>query len=65
MIDDDVDQALAEQAARDHTSKASLIRRYVSMGLRPVPPLEDDPLADLVGLAEFAPSDVDEVVYRA
>jgi hypothetical protein len=63
MIEEDVDRALDIQAAQDHVSKASLVRRYVRLGLRPIPPLADDPLASLVGSADFAPADIDDTVY--
>jgi len=66
MIDEDLDAALERQAAREATSKAALIRRYVAMQLRVAPPIEDDPLWDLVGLADGRPDDsrsIDDVVY--
>lgn len=63
MIEEDVDRALDVQAARDRVSKASLVRRYVRLGLQPVPPLAADPLASLMGSADFEPADVDDTVY--
>jgi hypothetical protein len=42
---------------------ASLIRRYVSLGLRPLPTIAEDPLASLSGSAGFEPADIDETVY--
>ena len=66
MIEEDVDAALARQASEEGVSKAALIRRYVSERLRPLPPLEDDPLSELIGLVKGNPGDsvsVDEVVY--
>jgi hypothetical protein len=63
MIEEDLDRALAVQAARDHVSKSSLVRRYVQRGLRPLPPLTEDPLSALAGSADFAPADIDETVY--
>ncbi len=66
MIEEDVDAALARQASEEGVSKAALIRRYVGERLRPLPPLADDPLWELVGLVEGNPDDsvrVDEVVY--
>lgn len=63
MIEEDVDRALAAQAAREHTSKARLIRRYVRACLQPLPPIEEDPLASLVGGADFEPADIDDVLY--
>jgi hypothetical protein len=63
MIDEEVDRALGIEAAKGHVSKASLVRRYVGRGLRPVPPLGDDPLSSLAGSADFAPAGVDDTVY--
>jgi hypothetical protein len=66
MIEEDLDEALEEQARKEHVSKAALIRRYVRERLRPLPPFEEDPLWDLVGMVEGEPGDsisVDDVVY--
>ncbi len=66
MIEEDLDAALGRQAAEEGVSKAALIRRFVGERLRPVPPLEDDPLWELVGMVEGSPGDsasVDDVVY--
>jgi Ribbon-helix-helix protein, copG family len=66
MIEEELDAALARQAAEEGVSKAALIRRYVTERLRPLPPLEDDPIWDLVGMVKGSPDDsasVDDVVY--
>jgi hypothetical protein len=66
MIEEDLDAALAAQAAREGVSKAALIRRYVGERLRVLPPLEDDPLWDIVGMVRGGSDDsmrVNEVVY--
>ena len=66
MIEEELDAALGRQAAAEGVSKAALVRRYVGERLRPLPPLEDDPLWDLVGMVEGGPDDslrVNEVVY--
>ena len=66
MIEEDLDAALARQAAEERTSKAALIRRYVRERLKPLPPIREDPLWDLVGMVEGGPEDsrsVDEIVY--
>ncbi len=66
MIDEDLDEALARQAREEGTSKAALIRRYVREKIKPLPPIEEDPLWELVGMAEGSPDDsvsVDDVVY--
>jgi hypothetical protein len=65
MIEEDLDAALGRQAAQERTSKAALIRRYVRERLQPLPPLEEDPLWDLVGIAGDAEpvDDIDEYLY--
>jgi hypothetical protein len=66
MIEEDVDAALGRQAAVEGVSKAALIRRYVGERLRQLPPLPDDPLWQIVGIAEGEVDDslrVDEIVY--
>jgi len=66
MIEEELDAALARQAAEEGVSKAALIRRFVRERLRPLPPLEEDPLWELVGMDEGSPDDsmsVNDVVY--
>jgi hypothetical protein len=66
MIEEELDAALARQAAEEGVSKAALIRRYVGERLRPLPALEDDPLWELVGMDKGKPDDsmsVNDVVY--
>jgi hypothetical protein len=68
MIEEDLDDALALQALEEGVSKAALIRRYVRERLRPqpLPPIEEDPLWEMVGMEQGAPGDslsVDDIVY--
>jgi hypothetical protein len=67
MIGEDLDAALGIQAVREGVSKAALIRRYTGEGLRRPPPLEVDPLSELVGRGKngsaHASSRIDEVLY--
>ena len=67
MIEEELDEALGQQAREERVSKAALIRRYVREKLRPLPPIEEDPLWDLVGMFEGGEPDdsqrIDEVVY--
>lgn len=66
MIEEDMDAALELQAAREGTSKASLIRRYVGERITPVPPITDDAIWQIVGMVEGEESDsasIDDVVY--
>ena len=64
MIEADLDEALGAQAVREGTSKAALIRRHMRHALRPIPPLEEDPLWKMAGADSYEPADIDEVVYR-
>lgn len=63
MIDEDLDTELERAALAQHTSKAALIRLYVRERVRPLPPLEEDPLWGMVGIDDFEPVDIDDVVY--
>lgn len=66
MIDEDLDDALAIQAYQEGTSKAAIIRRYLREHIKPLPPIEEDPLWELVGMVKGGPDDsrsVDDVVY--
>lgn len=66
MIEEELDEALEYQARKEGTSKAALIRRYVARELKPLPPIEEDPIWDLVGFVKGNPDDsasVDDVVY--
>jgi hypothetical protein len=66
MLPEELDAALGRQAAEEGVSKAELVRRYVGDRLRPLPPIREDPLWDLVGMDEGHPDDsvsVDDVVY--
>ena len=47
------------------TRKVALIRRYVRERLRPLPPIEEDPLWQMIGLAgDVEPiNDIDEFLY--
>jgi hypothetical protein len=66
MIDEDLDEALDHQARKERTSKAALIRRFVRERIKPLPPIEKDPLWDFFGGSAGSRSDsesVDDVVY--
>ena len=66
MIEEELDSELGRQAALEGVSKAALIRRYVGERLRSLPPIERDPIWDLVGMVQGGPNDsmrVNEVVY--
>lgn len=64
MIEEELDEALAVQARREGVSKAALIRRYVADNLRRLPPIEQDPIWQLVGSVDADPvEDIDEFLY--
>ncbi len=63
MIEDDAYETLGAQAAKEHVSKALLIRRYVRLGLQPLPAIAEDPLTSLSGSASFDPVDIDDSIY--
>jgi hypothetical protein len=67
MIEADLDEALGLQAEREGVSKAALVRRYVGERLRPLPPLDEDPLWLGMGMIKDgdpnSSQQIDEVVY--
>lgn len=64
MIEPEIDAVLEQRARAEGTSKAELIRRAVRKEVKPMPPIEEDPLWDLVGMApDVEPAKVDDVVY--
>ena len=64
LIDEELARALATEARVRGTSKSALVREFVRERLIRLPPLESDPLWTMVGIDEFDPEPVDEVVYR-
>lgn len=62
LIDEELANALAEEARARGTAKSALVRKYVRERLIRLPPLESDPLWTMVGADEFDPAPVDEVV---
>jgi hypothetical protein len=63
-IEQELDEALEREARHQKTSKAALIRRFVRERLEPLPPIEDDPIWEMLGAAgDIEPADIDEVVY--
>jgi hypothetical protein len=61
MIEEELDTALARQAAEEGVSKAALIRRYVGERLRPLPPIQEDPVGELVGMAGPDVEPIDDI----
>jgi hypothetical protein len=64
MIEEELDEALEREARATDRSKAAVIRALVRDKLKPLPPLEADPLGQMIGVDEYEPESVDEVVYR-
>jgi len=64
MLEEELDAALEQQALAAGSAKAALIRQYIRERFTPLPPLENDPLWQMQGADDFAPVDLDEVVYR-
>lgn len=68
LLDEQLDDALERQAAREMVSKAELLRRYARERLAPLPALGEDPLWELVAADDAGddrgePVDVDAIVY--
>jgi len=64
MIDEDLDQFLERLALEERTSKAALIRRFVRERVESLPPIEHDPIFEMLGADGFEPEPVDDVAYR-
>jgi len=63
ILEEEFDEALTVQVLREGVSKAELLRRYARQHLDPLPPIEEDPIWQMVGVEDCEPADVDEVVY--
>ena len=64
LMDEKLDDALEREARKTKRSKSAVIRDLVREKLRPLPPIQEDPLWDLVGSASFEPvEDIDEFLY--
>jgi hypothetical protein len=64
-IDEDLDEALAVEAARRRSSKAALIREYVRERLGGIPAGAPTAMSELVGDIDDEAGDIDAVVYGA
>ncbi len=64
MLDPDLYAELARRASAEGRSKASIVRDSLRQTLRPLPPLEEDPLWEMVGASDAEPvDDIDEYLY--
>lgn len=63
-IDEELDEAVATQAAREGVSKAALIRSFIAREVQfPTPPSED-PWDAITGWLDDDPvDDIDDVIY--
>jgi hypothetical protein len=65
-IEPELDAAVERRAEEEGLSKAEVIRRCVREEIRPLPPIEEDPLFKMFGTVSGDPDDsrtIDEVVY--
>ena len=57
MLDDDLYAELARRSGSEGRSKAAIVRDSLRQSLRPLPPLEEDPLWGMVGVDDGEPVD--------
>ena len=65
-IEPELDVALTRAARDGGVSKAEVVRRCVRAGVAALPPLEEDPVWEVIGSMEGEPGaseSVDDVVY--
>jgi hypothetical protein len=63
-IDEELDAAVADQAAREGVSKAALIRSFIAREVQPAEPRSDDPWDSMTGWLDDDPvDDIDGVIY--
>lgn len=64
MLDEELDEALTQHAARTGVSKAAIVRQCLRAQLNPLPPLDSDPITRMISADDVESADVDNVVYR-
>lgn len=65
-IEPELDAAVERRAEEEGLSKAEVIRRCVRERVKPLPPIEEDPLFKMFGTVSSDPNDtrtIDEVIY--
>ncbi|MPZ23229.1 MAG: ribbon-helix-helix protein, CopG family [Dehalococcoidia bacterium] len=63
LMDEELDDALERMARQTKRSKSDLVREFVRARVRPLPPIEEDPLWEMIGVDDVEPASVDDVVY--
>lgn len=65
LMDEKLDDALEREARKTKRSKSAVIRDLVREKLRPLPPIEQDPLWEMVGIDDSPGPirDIDEFLY--
>lgn len=65
MLDDDLYAELARRSSAEGRSKAAIVRDSLRQTVPPLPPLEEDPLWQMVGMSDAEPvDDVDEYLVE-
>lgn len=63
-MDEELDDALEREARKTKRSKSALIRDLVREKVRPLPPIEQDPLWEMAGADSYEPvEDIDGFLY--
>lgn len=57
-LEDDLDAVLEQQAQAVRLPKSELVQRYLRERLTPLPPLDEDPLMEMVGVDDYEPGRV-------
>lgn len=64
LMDERLDDALEREARKTKRSKSAVIRDLVREKIRPLPPIEQDPLWEMAGVDSYEPvKDIDEFLY--
>lgn len=66
LIDEELAADLERASTRTGRSKGALVREAVRRLIKPLPPIEQDPIWELVGAASFEPvppERIDDVIY--
>lgn len=64
-MDDDLDDALEREARETNRSKSAVVRDLVREKVKRFPPIEEDPLWEMVGVDDYEPTgmSIDEYLY--